>query len=209
LTLSIESMGVQALANLFRTIAEDYPLGIVEGTAGGTEIYPHGVGSRRAPFDLDDDEPSGAAPALPAPPAQQLYRGMPAPFRCAVDGCGKAFPTRHGVLVHQVRMHRPAPPDAAAPVVETLEESAIGTPEPAVVGSSSGSANGATKRDDSWPHSSWKPSAGMFDEAEADADAEALPLSSYCRRGECQTCRQVQARCGHACHPDSRQLPPT
>lgn len=184
LTLSIDQMGVQALANLLRTIAEDYPLSIVEGTAGGIEIYPHGVGSRRVPFELD--EPTGAPPDLPAPPAQQTYRGMPAPFRCAVDGCEKAFPTRFGVEVHLRRMHKPAAPAAAA--------AEIAAPEPK-------------------PEPLAPPFNGRVDYTASPAvevlEAPALPVSSYCRRGECQSCKSVQARCGHDCHPNSRQMPPT
>lgn len=182
LTLSIDQIGVQALANLLRTIAEDYPLGIVEGTAGGIEIYPHGVGSRRAPFELE--EPIGEPPVLPEPPAQQSYRGMPAPFRCTVDGCGKAFPTRYGAEVHTRRMHKPAAADTTAPPPDAK-------PEPLAP----------------------PPFNGRIDFAGAPAvetlEAPPLPVSSYCRRGECLSCKTAQARCGHDCHPDSRQLPPT
>jgi hypothetical protein len=166
LTLSIESMGIQAVANLLRAIAEDYPLGMVEGIAGGLEIYPHGVGSRRAPFDLE--EPPAAAPVLPS---------SAAPYhRCAVDGCGKSFPTRYGVEVHQRRMHKPASP-------------LVAKPEPLA-----------------------PPFESRIDITASTAvevlEAPALPVSSYCRRGECQSCRSAQARCGHDCHPNSRQLPP-
>jgi hypothetical protein len=165
LTLSIDQMGVQALANLLRTIAEDYPLGIVEGTTGGLEIYPHGVGSRRAPFDLE--EPPEAAPVLP---------GAAAPYhRCAVDGCGKSFPTRYGVEVHIRRMHKPAPATA-----EPAARTAVAVEEPA-------------------------PSPATLTDTRPEW---ALPVSSYCRRGECLSCKSAQARCGHDCHPNSRQLPP-
>ena len=185
-TLSIDQMGVQALANLLRTIAEDYPLGIVEGTAGGLEIYPHGVGTRRAPFDLE--EPPEAAPVLP---------GAPAPYhRCAVDGCGKSFPTRYGVEVHIRRMHKPATA-TAAPAARTAV--AVEGPAPSPANGRNLPTEPAGEAAATAP-----PSATLTD----TRPEWSLPVSSYCRRGECQSCKSAQARCGHDCHPDSRQLPP-
>ena len=184
LTLSVDQMGIQALANLLRAIAEDYPLGIVEGTAGGLEVYPHGVGSRRAPFELE--EPPAAAPVLP---------GTAAPYhRCAVDGCGKSFPTRFGAEVHQRRMHKPKPPEPASdPVAKPEAPQVNGPASDPVAKPEAPQVNGRVENH-----------AAAVDLIEAPA----LPVSSWCRRGECLSCKKFEARCGHNCHPDSRQLPP-